>query len=126
VNPADRYLSDRVMTATPAQLTGILFEALSAAVRGAARLQQEGDFPSALPRSLKAQRILVELRTTLDHDAGPEIAGNLEALYSWCHGNLVRANRDRDPSATRSVLDVVEQLEEAWNVGCLGRVAQPA
>ena len=126
MKPADHYLADRVMTATPAQLTGMLFDALTAAVRGSARLQAEGDFPGALPRSLKAQRILLELRNTLDHGAGGELSRSLDALYAWCHGNLSRANREKDPSGTRDVLDVVEQLAGAWNEGCLGRVAQPA
>jgi len=126
LKPADHYLAERVMTATPAQLTGMLFDALTAAVRGTARLQAEGDFPAALPRSLKAQRILLELRNTLDHSAGPELSASLDALYAWCHGNLVRGNRERDPAATQSVISVVEQLADAWNEGCLGRVPQPA
>ena len=55
-----------------------------------------------------------------------ELSRSLDALYAWCHGNLSRANREKDPSGTRDVLDVVEQLAGAWNEGCLGRVAQPA
>lgn len=126
MNPADHYLAERVMTATPAQLTGMLFDALTAAVRGAARLQGQGDFPAALPRSLKAQRIPLELRNTLDHGVGGELARSLDALYTWSHANLVQANRERDAAATARVLDVVEQLAGAWNEGCLGLVPQPA
>lgn len=126
MNPADHYLADRVMTATPAQLTGMLFDALSAAVRGASRLQAEGNFPAALPRSLKAQRILHELRSTLDHEAGGQLATDLADLYAWSATMLVRGNREQDPTLTRDVLPVVEQLGQAWNQGVLGKVPAPA
>lgn len=123
---ADHYLTDRVLTASPAQLTGMLFEAAAAALRGAVRLQEAGDFAAALPRSLKAQRILLELRTSLDHAAGGEIAGNLDRLYTWAHGTLLRANVERDAGATRDALAVVEDLTAAWREGCLGVApAQP-
>lgn len=126
MNPADHYLADRVMTATPAQLTGMLFDALTASVRGAARLQAEGNFPAALPRSLKAQRILAELRSTLDHEAGGTLAADLSELYAWSATMLVRGNRERDAALTKDVLPVVEQLGQAWNEGVLGKVPVPA
>lgn len=124
MNAADHYLADRVMTASPAQLTDLLFEAATAATRGAVRLQESGDFRGALPRSLKAQRILLELRTSLDHGAGGALAGDLDQLYRWAHGQLVRGNSNRDAVATRSALDVLEELATAWRDSCVA--AQPA
>jgi flagellar protein FliS len=126
VNPADHYLADRVMTASPAQLTGMLFDALVASVRGAARLQASGDFPAALPRSLKAQRILAELIQALDHEVGGQLSDDLSALYGWSQTMLVRGNRERDATLTQDVLPVVEQLAGAWSEGVLGRVPAPA
>ena len=119
MNAADHYLADRVLTASPAQLTGMLFDGATAALRGALRLQEAGDYRGALPRSLKAQRILVELRTSLDHTAGP-LAGDLERLYVWAHSCLVRSNSERTPEGTRSALEVVEELAGAWRESCVG------
>lgn len=124
MNAADHYLTDRVMTASPAQLTDMLFQGAVAALRGAVRMQEAGDFTGALPRSLKAQRILVELRTSLDHAAGGQLATDLDALYAWAHSNLVKANSVRDPRGTRDALGVVEDLATAWREGCVG-VATP-
>jgi flagellar protein FliS len=124
VNAADHYLTDRVMTASPAQLTDMLFQGAVAALRGAARMQEAGDFAGALPRSLKAQRILVELRTSLDHSAGGELTANLDRLYAWAHGNLVQANSTRNAKGTRDALGVVEDLATAWRESCVG-VAAP-
>lgn len=119
MNASDHYLTDRVMTASPAQLTDMLFEAAAAAMRGAARLQDAGDFASALPRSLKAQRILVELRTSLDHGVDDGLTGDLDRLYAWAHGSLVRANSERTSVGTRDALAVVEDLGAAWREACV-------
>jgi flagellar protein FliS len=124
VNPADKYLIDRVMTASPAQLTDMLFEAAAAALRGAVRLQEAGDFPAALPRSLKAQRILMELRMSLNRAAGGQLATDLDRLYAWAHSNLVRANSERKPALTQESLDLVLELGSAWRESCVA--AQPA
>lgn len=123
---ADQYLADKVATATPAQLTGMLFDAAVGALRGAIRLQESGDWMAALPRSLKAQRIVLELREALDHEAGGELAGNLWQLYTWVHGCLVRANSERDVVATRDALAVLEPLAGAWREGVLGAAPVPA
>lgn len=119
MNPADHYLADRVFTASPAQLTDMLFEAATAATRGAVRMQEAGEFAAALPRSLKAQRILLELRTSLDHAAGGQLARDLDQLYVWAHSQLVRGNSSRDAAATRDALDVLEQLSGAWRESCV-------
>lgn len=123
---ADRYLADAVATATPAQLTGMLYDGAVGALRGAVRLQEAGRWRESLARSIKAQRILLELRSCLDHRAGGEIAGNLHALYTWSHGRLLQANRDRDAALTREVLAVLEPLAAAWREGVLGVVPQAA
>ncbi len=124
---ADHYLAERVLTATPAQLTGMLFDAAVAALRGAHRMQTDGDFTGALPRSLKAQRILLELRLTLNHEAGGRLATELDRLYAYAHACLLRAGSERKAKPTADALDVVEQLASAWREGVLqsARVAQP-
>lgn len=123
---SDYYLADKVATATPAQLTGMLFDASVGALRSAVRLQESGKWQAALPKSLKAQRIILELRATLDHQAGGELAGNLHHLYTWCHSCLLRANRERDVAATQEALTVLEPLASAWREAVLGLVPQPA
>lgn len=123
---AEHYLRDRVLTASPAQLTDLLFEGAAAAIRGAVRLQEQGEFGPALPKILKAQRILLELRTSLDHAAGGQLAADLDRLYAFAYSSLVRANSARDPRGTRAALDVVEGLAGAWRQSCCGPVPAPA
>jgi flagellar protein FliS len=119
---SDRYLEDRVLTASPAELTAMLYDALSASARGAITRLEAGDRQGALPRIQKAQDILLELRVTLDHSAGP-LAGQLDALYTFAWRRLLDAVVHGDPAVAREALDVIEPLRTAWRQACLQQAA---
>ena len=114
---ADRYLAERVLNASPAELTAMLFDACVAAIKSAIRLQEAGEHVAAIPKLTKAQDIVLELRTTLNHEAGA-LAGNLDALYTFAWSQLVQAGMKRDTRAARAALDVVEPLQVAWRTSC--------
>jgi flagellar protein FliS len=117
---ADHYLVERVMTASPAELTSMLFDACTGAIKCAIRLQESGDHLAATPRLLKAQDIVLELRTTLNHEAG-ELATSLDALYTYVWTQLVQAGIKRDTAAARTALEVIEPLQQAWRTSCLAQ-----
>lgn len=119
---ADRYLAERVMTASPAELTAMLFDACVGAVRSALRLQRAGEHLAATQRLIKAQDIVLELRTTLNPEAG-ELAVSLDALYTFAYAQLLQASLKRDPVAAQAALDVVEPLQLAWRTSCLSKAA---
>ena len=113
----DRYLSERVLTASPAELTAMLYDAAVGACRAAERLQSAGEWVAAVPRLLKAQRVVLELRSTLNPQAG-ELARNLDRLYAYCHERMVAANHERSVAATRDAIAVLEPLQQAWREAC--------
>ena len=118
-NPAaERYLTDRVLTASPAELTGMLFDACVGAIKSAVRLHEAEQHGAAVPRLVKAQEIVLELRSTLNPEAG-ELAVRLDALYTYAYGRLLEGNLRRNTAAVREALDVVEPLQLAWRQSCL-------
>ncbi|MDP9435142.1 MAG: flagellar export chaperone FliS [Actinomycetota bacterium] len=118
-NPAaERYLTERVMTASPAELTGMLFDAAVGAVKSAVRLHEADQHVLATPRLIKAQEIVLELRFSLNKEAGP-LADRLEQLYAYTYGLLVEANVKRNTAAAREALQVLEPLQLAWRESCL-------
>lgn len=119
---ADRYLSERVLTASPAELTAMLFDACVGALKLAARLQEAGDHQRAGQRLVKAQDIVLELRSTLNPAAG-ELSVQLDALYTYAYGLLITANVQRDRAATLAAVDVVEPLQTAWRASCCSLAA---
>ena len=51
----------------------------------------------------------------VDHEAGGEIAGSLSALYDYVQTRLIEANLHNDPAALRESLDLLGEIESAWN-----------
>lgn len=62
----------------------------------------------------KAIALVDGLRGSLNHGAGGEIAGNLEALYDYMARRLVEANMHDDPAALDEVAGLLGEIREAW------------
>jgi flagellar protein FliS len=126
MNPArDHYLAERVNTATPAELTALLFDASVAALRKALRLQTAGRWLDATPAVIRAQQIVLELRHSLDFAASADVrqlSTRLFHLYTWVHERTVAATMNRDPQGTQDALDVLIPLQEAWREMMAGRL----
>ena len=110
---ADHYLAERVLNASPVELTAMLFDACVGSIKLAIRLHEAGEHVAALPKLTKAQDIVLELRSTLNHEAG-ELASNLDALYTFAWSQLFQAGVKRDTKAAKAALEVVEPLQQAW------------
>ena len=117
-SPANRYLADRVMTATPAQLVGMLYDVTVRALVAGGTALAEGDRPTASKHLLKAQDAVGELRCSLDVTAG-DVATNLDSLYGYAYLRLVRGVVQGDQAAVAEVLVIMQELRDAWRQACL-------
>ena len=61
-----------------------------------------------------ARDIVGELTVSLDHEAAPELSGNLSRLYSWLLRELGRAGLDRDPERLDATISVTRNLLDGW------------
>lgn len=125
-DPRSTYLQSSVQTASPARLLVLLVERLELDVRRGLEAQQGGTWDEAHRQLVHAQDILVELSSTLRAEAfngGTALA----QLYSWLHGQLVKANIDRDPTITAACLPLVGELASMWREAAqLAAAEQPA
>ncbi len=62
----------------------------------------------------KAIGLIDGLRTSLDHEHGGEIAGNLDALYDYMTRRLVEANASDNPGAIDEVSRLLGEIRSAW------------
>ncbi|MGN6577205.1 MAG: flagellar export chaperone FliS [Nocardioides sp.] len=116
------YMGGMVTTASPARLLVMLFERLGADVDRAIAAQQAGEHNAAGPHLIHAQEIVLELRSSLDHDVW-DGAARLDDIYSWLYRELIRANTSRDVAVTQGCKSVVDPLVETWREAALASVA---
>ncbi|MDP5290699.1 flagellar export chaperone FliS [Oceanimonas sp. CHS3-5] len=59
--------------------------------------------------------ILAELRMSLDHEAGGEIATNLDKLYEFIMGELVEANSENNIEQVENASRLLREIKVAWD-----------
>jgi flagellar protein FliS len=108
------YLETRVMSASPLELTAILYEYAVMRVQEAREHLRAGDIPARSVSISKAIAIVSELQGALDMDSGGEIAQNLSNLYVYIQGRLLQANAEQSPAILSEVETLLSTLLEAW------------
>jgi flagellar protein FliS len=110
-----RYLRDKVETLSAPRLVTMLYDALVTDLeRGEAAIVEANHF-EANRNLVKAQAILIELRSSLKPElwaAGPRLA----ALYEYLIREVVQANVTKDARRIATCRRLVEPLRDAWHV----------
>lgn len=109
----NRYLRDSVVTASPARLVVMLYDALVRDLQLAQEALGNRDALVAHERLVNAQAIVTELQGSLDLTAWDGAAG-LDALYTYVLEQLVAANVAKDAEPVTAALDVIRPLRDAW------------
>ena len=125
-NDPDPYLVQQVATASKAMLTSMLFNAAVANTQRAIVHLDEARPQPARRFLIKAQEIVLELRTSLDHEAGGEIAANLERIYDFVYRQLIAASVRGEVRAARDAEQILSDLRDTWQAACVeGLVSTP-
>lgn len=105
----ERYLRDRVMTATPAQRVVMLYDRLGLDLTLA---EGTGDTVSASTHLGHAMQVVAELHASLNVSAGGP-ADNLASIYTYLLQELLAARAGESARVT-GVRMIVTELREAW------------
>lgn len=108
-------LNTAVASASPHQLISMLFRGTLEALAKAAGAIERKDIPLRTQQINKATEIIMNLRGTLDFEAGGEVAENLESLYDYMVRALMEANRNNDADKVKEVSGLVSQIAEGWS-----------
>lgn len=111
-----------MLTASPAELTALVFDAAVGASRAALRHHEAGDAAASRDRARHAADCVLELRAGLDPEAPGEaaqLAARLGGLYGWAWQRLLAASTGRDPSGISDALATLEPLRDAWRESVL-------
>jgi flagellar protein FliS len=109
------YRDSSVLTAPPERLVVMLYDGANRFLFQAAHAMRSGDIALMNNRMQRAEAIITELRQTLNHDDGGEIAGRLEAIYAFCQRHLLEARCRLDPKPIDEVVRLLTELRDAWD-----------
>jgi flagellar protein FliS len=116
------------MTATPAQLVGMIYDVAVRSLDAARTCAIEGNRPQATQHILKAQDAVTELRCSLFVGTGDgavdEMSKRLDAIYEYVFMRLIKASFGKTDSAIDECHRLIVQLRDAWRTGCLEGPAQ--
>jgi flagellar protein FliS len=115
---AATYQRNAVLTASPEKLVKMLYDgAIKHLEKCRAGLDNASTSRSQeVGKELgKAMGIIGELRASLDHAAGAEIAADLDRLYEFSLDQLSQANLSRTPVGVNNALQVLRTLKEGWD-----------
>ncbi len=111
-NAALAYGTRKVETATPAELTLMLYEGAIKFCNIAMSAIEKKDYLKANTNIQKARRIVVELQTTLDHKY--KVAEDFDVIYDYIFQKLVQANVKKDTEILEEALVELRELRDAW------------
>ena len=112
INPYQTYQQNSAMTASPQELTLMLYNGSLKFIRMARKAMIENDFEIKNTNIMKAQTIIQEFRVTLNQDI--EISKNMEQLYEYIYSRLIDANTKNDLDILEEAEGYVLELRDTW------------
>lgn len=111
-NPYQQYQQSVVKTASPQELTLMLYNGLVKFLKLAHQGIEEKDMEKANNNIIKSENIITEFIRTLDPQY--EVSGALLSLYEYMNRRLIEANIKKDKSAVEEVIGYAEELRDTW------------
>lgn len=104
----------RVEGADPHGLVTILYDELLQALDAMALAAARKDFGQRGDRQARALRLLSGLETSLDFEAGGEIATGLARIYREARRLVIAAGRENDAAKIAQAREMLAGIAEAW------------
>lgn len=111
-NAAAAYNNSKILTATPAELTLMLYEGAIKFCNIASLAISKNDLEKANLNIIKAERIITELRTTLDFKYA--VANEFELVYDYIYRRLIEANIKKDTEVLEEALTYIREMRDTW------------
>lgn len=111
-NAAKAYGNNKILTATQAELTLMLYDGAVKFANIALAALEKKDYETVNTNIQKSRNIVVELTSTLNHKY--PVADDFERLYNYIFGLLVEANMKKDKAVLERALDELRSIRDIW------------
>lgn len=111
-NAYAQYNNSKVLTASPAELTLMLYDGAIRFCNVAETAIESKDVQKAHNNIIKVQRIVDYLRQTLDMKY--PVAEDFERIYSYLSTRLIQANLKKDIEILKEVNSHLHEVRDTW------------
>jgi flagellar protein FliS len=111
-NAYKQYANSKIMTATPAQLTLMLYDGAIKFCNLAIMGIEENNIEKSHNNIVKVENIIQEFRSTLDFKY--PVAQDFENVYKYVFERLVEANIKKDKEILEEVLSHLRTMRDTW------------
>ncbi|MDE5780587.1 MAG: flagellar export chaperone FliS [Lachnospiraceae bacterium] len=111
-NSYQNYQNSKIMTASPAQLTLMLYDGAIKFCNLAIMAVEDGNIQKAHDNIKKVENIIQEFRSTLNFKY--EVAKDFENIYKYLYDRLVEANIHKDKEILEEVLVHLRSMRGTW------------
>ncbi len=112
VNAATLYHQNNVNTASPAELTLMLYDGAIKFCSMAITALDKGNLEECNKYVAKTKKIIVEFRMTLDFDY--ETANDFDRVYDYIHWVLTQGNVKKDRGLLEEALKQIRGMRDTW------------
>ena len=106
------YANSKVATATPAELTLMLYDGAIKFCNISIIALAEKDLEKAHNNIIKVENIISEFQITLNHKY--PVAKDFDAVYKYLKERLVEANVKKDKEVLEEVLEHLRTMRDTW------------
>ena len=111
-NPYAKYANNKVLTASPEELTLMLYEGAIKFCNLAKIDMEKGEYGDAIYHVQRARNIIVELQSTLDFKY--PVAKDFDIIYTYIFQLMVHCNTKQDVEALDEILLQLRELRDMW------------
>ena len=111
-NPYAQYNNNKIMTASPQELTLMLYDGAIKFNNIAIAAIEEGDIQKAHTNIMKVQRIIEEFQMTLDFKY--EVANDFNNVYNYLMTRLREANLNKEKEILEEVSIHLHTMRDTW------------
>lgn len=111
-NPFAEYTQNKILTASPAEVTLMLYEGAIKFCNIAITAIEQGQIEKAHTNIIKTQRIIEEFRNTLDHKY--PVAEDFDRIYVYLLQRLLQANIKKDTAILEEVNTHLRSVRDTW------------
>ena len=111
-NPYEKYNKSKVLTASPAELTLMLYDGAIKFCNIAIMGIESKDIEKAHNNIMKVQKIIEEFRSTLDRKY--PVAEDFDRVYVYLLRRLLEANMKKDKAILEEVIMHLRSMRDTW------------